>query len=247
MMSFDRRAPRGLMWAVIGGVVLLAGVIAIIIASLLTPQGTGPTGTPEPPDTGSTSPSPLVSTSEGQVVDASVTGRGWVPEPITTDPEVYAKAALAAASTFDTTLSGRDEWLDYLDTWFTLDTRYADESDRAAELAAAQLELRQGVVLPEEQWDSLAAEEGRVVAAVQGDVSVQSVPDDPSGDMSIGTADVVLTYTRSDGAGAESSYDETVRVSVQILCGPDSAPTPDSAQQAGDCKVVRYFTEPMEP
>jgi hypothetical protein len=32
-----------------------------------------------------------------------------------------------------------------------------------------------------------------------------------------------------------------------VLCGPGSVPTPDSGQQAGDCKVVRYFTEPMEP
>lgn len=114
-------------------------------------------------------------------------------------------------------------------------------------MQAAQLELRQGVVLPEAEWDSLAGEDGRVVAAIDEDLELGPVSDDESGDMTIGTADVVLTFTRTDGDGAESSYDETVRVSVQVLCGPASVPTPGSDQLAGDCKVVRYFTEPMEP
>ncbi|WP_211160586.1 MULTISPECIES: hypothetical protein, partial [Microbacterium] len=60
-------------------------------------------------------------------------------------------------------------------------------------------------------------------------------------------SDVVLEFTRSDGSGVESSYEESVRVSVQVLCGPGSVPAPDSAQQVGDCKVVRFFTEPVEP
>ena len=68
-----------------------------------------------------------------------------------------------------------------------------------------------------------------------------------SGDMRIGTADVVLTFTRSDGNGGETSYEETVRVSVQVLCGEGSVPTPNTAQQAGDCKVVRYFSGSLEP
>ena len=65
--------------------------------------------------------------------------------------------------------------------------------------------------------------------------------------MSIGTADVTLTFTRSDGNGNETSYDETVRVSVQVLCGEGRCRRPNTAQQAGDCKVVRYFSEPLEP
>ena len=111
----------------------------------------------------------------------------------------------------------------------------------------SQTELRQGVVLPQEEWDSLAGENGRVVAVVTGEIADVPVTDDPSGDMSIGTADVTLTFTRSDGSDGETSYDEQVRVSVQVLCGTASVPTPDTDQQAGDCKVVRYFTEPLEP
>lgn len=246
MMSTARRAAgRAKMWAWIGGAVLLVGLVAIVIAAL---SGTGTTQTPTPADTQTPSNQPSSApSSNGQgTVDPDVADRGWTPEPITTDPATYAAAALAAASTFDTTTSTRDEWLDHLETWFTPDTRYASDADREAELDAALLELRQGVVLPDEEWDSLASEDGRVVASV-GSVSLLGVPEDASGEMAIGTADVVLTFTRSDGAGGESSYEDSVRVSVQVLCGEGSVPTPNSAQQAGDCKVVRFFTEPVEP
>jgi hypothetical protein len=166
---------------------------------------------------------------------------------MTTDAGTYIAAALAAASTFDTTLSTREEWLNYLDTWFTPDTRYSSEDDQLSAMEFSQTELRTGVVLPQQEWDSLAGEDGRVVAVTTGDIAYIPVPDDASGDMSIGTSDVTLTFTRSDGSGGETSYDEQVRVSVQVLCGAASVPTPGSSQQAGDCKVVRYFTEPLEP
>lgn len=246
MMVTERRARRGVTWAIVGGLILLIGVVAIIIASTTSREpGPGPTaGSPSDSSTPTASPPP---TNETPVVDKAVEGNGWVAEPITIDPELYIRAALAAASSFDTTKASREDWLTYLDTWFTPDTRYTSEEDRETELAAAKLELRQGVVLPEVDWDSLAGEDGRVVAAVTEDVELTPLSDDDSGDMTIGTADVVLTFTRADDAGEESSYDETVRVSVQVLCGPASFPTPESGQRAGDCKVVRYFTEPMEP
>ena len=243
MVTSQRSQSRGLVWAIIGGFVLMAGVVAIVVTAVVSQQG--PT-TPPIPETTST-PSPTAPAGSDDVfVDPTASAHGWIPEPITTDPEPYIRAALEAASTFDTTKGSRDEWLTYLDTWFTPDTRYS-ASDQPARMKAAQLELRQGVVLPEDQWTSLAAEDGRVVAKARGDVTFVPVTEDPSGDLSIGTADVTLTYTRSDESDGETSYDEVVRVSVQVLCGERSVPTPNSAQQAGDCKVVRYFAEPMEP
>lgn len=245
MMATQGSGRRGMLWAIVGGAVLIGAIVAIIVTSLLTQPGPAPTtspGTTRSPD-GSPEETPPAG---GEVVDSGAADRGWTPEPITTDRETYIAAALEAASTFDTQASSRDEWLAYVDTWFTPDTRY-DEDERADRMRAAQLELRQGVVLPQEEWDSLATEDGRVIAAATGEVAFVPVTQDPSGDMSIGTADVTLTFTRSDGSGGETSYDEQVRVSVQVLCGPGSVPTPDSEQQAGDCKVVRYFTEPMEP
>lgn len=246
-MSAATVRGRGVMWALIGAAVLVGGIIAVIVVSIL-PRSDDPA--PSPMDGTSQAPPGVASSpsvpAEDEAVEADVTERGWVAEPITTDPETYARAALAAASTFDTTLAAREEWLTYLDTWFTSDTRYASDADRAAELVAAQLELRQGVVLPREQWDSMAAESGRVVAQTIGEMTLMPVPEDRSGDMAIGTANVTLSFTMT-GANGESSFDESVRVSVQVLCGPESIPTPGSAQTPGDCKVVRFFSEPMEP
>lgn len=244
MTTNQTSGRRGLVWAVIGGAVLIAGLVAIIVGSLLTQPAPSPGGTAS--ESQSSAP-PTTEAPTGDVVDASVAERGWIPEPITTDREVYIRAALEAASTFDTQLSTREEWLDYLDTWFTPDTRYTAEVDQQTAMTESQGLLRQAVVLPQEEWDSLANEDGRVVAATSGDVAYVPVTDDASGDMSIGTSDVTLLFTRSDGSSGETSYQEQVRVSVQVLCGPGAVPTPDSAQQAGDCKVVRYFTEPLEP
>ena len=243
MTTNQTSGRRGLVWAVAGGLVLIAGIVAILVSSLLAQPTPSPSGSPSEPPPSST---PTADAPVGAIVDASVVEQGWLAEPITTDREVYIRAALEAASSFDTQLSTREEWLDYLDTWFTPDTRYA-ETERDARMKAAQLELRQGVVLPQEEWDSLANEDGRVVAVTTGEVVYVPVTDDASGDMSIGTSDVTLTFTRSDGSGGETSYEEQVRVSVQVLCGSGSVPTSDSAQRAGDCKVVRYFTEPLEP
>jgi hypothetical protein len=191
------------------------------------------------------SPLPSPSGPEGEVVDASVDERGWVVEPITPDPETYIRAALAAAGTFDTTRSSRDEWLSYLDSWFTPDTRYTSEADRRTELNAAKLELRQSVVLPEESWESLSGESGRVTSRVNEDLTFAPVEGDVSGDMTIGTGLVDVTFTRSDPSGEEASYTETAEVSVQVLCGVGSVPSAGSGQRPGDCKVVRFFAEPI--
>ncbi|KQP67846.1 hypothetical protein ASF40_20165 [Microbacterium sp. Leaf288] len=232
------------MWAIVGGLVLIAGIVAIVVSSLLAQSAPGPTDNNTPQPTASTSTAePLAD----DVVDASVVDQGWLPEPITTDREVYIRAALGAAATFDTTKSERDDWLVYLDSWFTPDTRFIAEADQQAAMVESQGLLRQAVVLPQQEWDSLAGEDGRVVATTTGELVYVPVTDDTSGDMAIGTSDVTLTFSRSDGSGGETSYEEQVRVSVQVLCGPGSVPTPDSAQRAGDCKVVRYFTEPLEP
>jgi hypothetical protein len=240
----NRGRRHGLVWAVAGGTVLLIGIAAIVIASLMSQA---PTATPTDPGPAGSEPAEPTEPGVDEFVDASVADNGWVPEPITTEPDIYVRAALAAASTFDTTLSTRPEWLTYLDTWFTPDTRYASEADRLSDMQASQLELRQGVVLPESEWDSLAGEDGRVETAVTGDIDYEPVPDDTSGDMQIATADVVLTFVRSDGSGGETSYEDTGRVSVQVLCGEGSVPTPNTAQQPGDCKVVRYFSGSVEP
>lgn len=244
----ETRASRrgGFAWAIIGGLVLVGGIVAIIVSAMMGQTALDPSESPSS-STLAPNPTPEPSTSMGgDFVDPTAAERGWAAEPITSNPESYIRAALSAAATFDTTKSSREEWLDFLDTWFTPDTRYASEADQQAAMDASRVELRQGVVLPQAEWDSLANENGRVVGTTNGDVTFVPVAEDISGDMLIGTADVALTFTRSSGAGDEASYDETVRVSVQVLCGESSVPTPGTAQKAGDCKIVRYFTEPLE-
>ncbi|GAA1969118.1 hypothetical protein [Microbacterium deminutum] len=244
-MATPRSSRRGLVWAIIGAAVLLVAIIAIVASSMLgkTPVAS-PTVNQSPRPNASQAPTDPPPES---VVDESVIQRGWIAEPITKDSDLYIQAALAAASTFDTQQSTRAEWLSYLDTWFTPDTRYATEQEREDDMRASQLELRQGVVLPEADWNSLANENGRVTADAAGEIAYTDVPEDSSGNMRIGTTDVVLTFTRSDSGGKESSYDEKVRVSVQVLCGDGSVPAPNSDQQPGDCKVVRYFSGSLEP
>lgn len=243
-MMAQRGRRSGLVWAVVGACVLISGVVALVIGGAVN----APTPAPTAPISPTAAPSaPAPESSESTVVDRGAVDRGWIPEPITTDAEQYVRAALAAAGTFDTTKSTYEEWIAYLGTWFTPDIRYATEQDRQAEVEAAKLEMRQGVVLPEQEWDSLANETGRVSSVTTGEVAFAPVPQDPDGTMVIGTADVTMTFTRADGSGGEILYDESTRVSVQVLCGPGSVPVADSPQQAGDCKVVRFFTETVEP
>ncbi|WP_324012656.1 hypothetical protein [Microbacterium sp. JZ37] len=141
-------ARRGAIWAVVGGIIVVAAIAAIIL-SAVTAQA--PTTEPSPSsDPRETSAPPATAPPTGEYVDDTASEEGWAPEPITTDPEDYVRAALATASTFDTQLTTRQEWLAYLDTWFTHDTRYTSEADREEDMRASQLELRQGVVLPED-------------------------------------------------------------------------------------------------
>jgi hypothetical protein len=239
------RRKTGLPWAIVGAVILLVGIGALVTIAIINATTTDASPTAEPTDAASSNTpteGPSIAPSPAPAyVDQSVTERGWVPEPITGDEDLYIRAALTAAATFDTTLADRNQWLTHLDTWFTPDTRYTSDEDRAAQLEQARLELRQSVVLPEDTWNSLATEEGRVVAEVTGDVAYSPVPENPAGDMFIGEADVTLTFTSTTEGDQEASYEQAARVRVQVLCGGDSVPTPSSAQQSGDCKVVRYF------
>ena len=236
-----KRGPRVALIALIVMLVVVAITAAILGGLGQSRHDGGPTSAP----TGSQpSASPPTTSGADDVVDPTVTDRGWVPEPITADRDLYVRAALAAAGTFDTQLADRDEWVAWLKTWFTPSPLYDNPSDAAEQLARYLSELDQSVLLPQATWDDLAADEGRVAAEVSGPITYLDLPETAAVDVWTASADVVLTYTRRS-VDEESSYQDTVRVSVQVVCGGASIPTPGSAQQAGDCKVVRYFDEPV--
>jgi hypothetical protein len=180
--------------------------------------------------------------SSGDVVDPGVVTRGWVAEPITRDADVYARAALEAAATFDTRRATREEWVKWLGTWFTPSPLYGNQQDAVDQMAGYMAELDQTVVLPQAQWDDLASGHGHVSARIDGEVKYLDLSETTAKQVRTATANVVMTYTRTgDGSSGEVTYDKTVRVSVQVVCGGASVPTPGSAQRAGDCKVVRFF------
>jgi hypothetical protein len=235
--DFGRRKGRAVR-AVLGVIVLFVAIIAIVLSQLggsgshPEPMSTrtGQPGAPPPPDP----------TGTADVVDRGVGAQGWVPEPITRNPDVYVRAALEAAGTVDTTRTTRSEWVSWLQSWFTPNPLYENKQDGLDQMAAYKAELDQAVAQPQQMWDELASEKGRVSAHVQGKVDYLKLAETSQRRMWTGTADVVMTYTRTEN-GSEVRYDETVRVSVQVVCGGQSIPTPDSAQRAGDCKVVRFF------
>jgi hypothetical protein len=236
-MADARPRKARIVWAVLGGIVLVGALIAGVLA-IQHGNGNGPSGTPSTPGASS---SPSASTPpSGDVVDPAVADVGWVPEPITRDQDAYARAALEAAGTVDTRKATRAEWVSWLETWFTPSPLYENPQDALEQMAGYKAELDQSVVLPQQMWDSLASEDGRVAAQVQGDIAYLELPETTAKSMWTASADVLMHYTRT-ADGQEVSYDETVRVSVQVVCGGASVPTPTSAQQPGDCKVVRYF------
>ncbi len=236
----ERRSRR---WGLIVSALIGAAVLVVVVFALLARDSGGGDARPTPAlpaPSGSASPT---STGSGRdIVDPGVAKRGWVPEPITQDADVYVRAALEAAATFDTRRATRDEWLTWLGTWFTPSPLYDDPQDASDQMAGYKAELAQSVVPPQSQWDDLARNDGHVSARVDGQVEYLDQPDATQKHVRTATANVVLTYTQTgDSTGGEVSYDQTVRVSVQVVCGGVSIPTPDSAQRAGDCKVVRYF------
>ncbi|OJX65479.1 MAG: hypothetical protein BGO95_10445 [Micrococcales bacterium 73-13] len=236
----ENRRRTGLIWALLGGLVLVVVLIVFLVATLGSGGGS-PGPAPTTPGASST-PAPSSPGTSGAVVDPEAAKRGWVPEPITRNPDEYARAALLAAGTFDTNLSSRAEWVAWLQTWFTPSPLYTNEQDAADQLARYRAELDSAVLLPQATWDDLADEDGRVSARIDGDLDWLELPETADHRVSTVTADVILTYTRTTPTG-EVDYDETVRVSVQVVCDGASVPTSGTAQQVGDCKVVRYFDE----
>lgn len=239
-MKVKGSRQRGLIMLAVLGIGTLIAVVVVLI-SVTTGGGAGPQPTATAPAQ-SDNPSPSSTKHDSGEVDPSVVELGWTPEPITQDPDLYARAALEAAGTFDTRLATRSEWVEWLETWFTPSPLYDDEQDGLDQMGGYKAELNDSVLLPQGVWDDLAGEDGRVDARVIGEVEYLDLPETTAEQIWTATADVVVTYTRSaDTDGGQLTYDETIRVSVQVVCGGVSVPTPNSLQRAGDCKVIRFF------
>lgn len=224
---------------------IVIGVLVIVVIALLG-RGSGGTVAPSRSPSRATisqSASPTTSpVASSSAVDPNVATRGWVPEPITQDPDVYVRAALEAAATFDTRHATRDQWVAWLGTWFTPSPLYDHAQDALDQMAGYKAELNQTVLIPQSQWDDLAKNDGRVSGRVDGQIVYSDQADATLKHVRTATANVLTTFTQAgDSAAGDASYEQTVRVSVQVVCGGESVPTSGSAQRAGDCKVVRFF------
>lgn len=230
-------------WGLILAVLVGAAVLVVVVIALLARGSEGGDARPTPSLPVPSGSAPPTSTArDGDEVDPEVAKRGWVPEPITQDADAYVRAALEAAATFDTRRSTRQEWVAWLGTWFTPSPLYDDPQDALDQMAGYKAELAQTVLPPQSQWDDLANNDGHVSARVDGQIAYLDQPDATQKHVRTATANLVMTYTqKGDGTEGEVSYNQTVRVSVQVVCGGASIPTAGSAQQAGDCKVVRFF------
>lgn len=228
------RSRTFVLGTIVGAIVLLVAVVAIIVAAI-SRGGTADadkSSTPTPASTSSTAPSasgaPTEPANDGGV-DAAA--RGWVAEPITSDPAKYVQAALEAVVTFDTRLATRDEFLAYLHTWMTPAlSEETSEDNRSV--------LKHDVVLSDDEWTRLTELQGTSTPVLVGEVSPLESPDD--GSYSIARATMDVTMRPGDPNNVTDGWMETRTIGVMVQCTESTVPTPDTAQKAGDCKVLRW-------
>ncbi|MFB8191320.1 hypothetical protein ACFC14_18535 [Microbacterium sp. NPDC055988] len=190
---------------------------------------------------------------------------GLVPEPITTDPKEYIAAAVAAWGTFDSTgETTMPQWGKYLESWQNLypttvelptgETVTFDPPEKNPVFRTSWVDHRDLWVIGERpsgtdpawdanDWDLLQARGGRVVAEATEIGKLEPVMFDNR--TALGERQSVVEFTQwmtlDDGTDGEHEISFTKHGSalVTINCST-TTPAPDSAQQAGDCKLVSF-------
>lgn len=250
-----QQRTRKIVAIVVSAFVVLACVIGLIIGAGLQAQNPKPDPT-TPPTAGATvEPSPTQPPAPpGSFVDSSVTELGWVPEPITASIKDYGVAAARAITTYDTTLATRKQFLDYLATWHTENGRLSSAEDREQQRNAYLDELRNRVIIPDKEWTRQALDKTVVTAKAQDPVKIDydllgpapgSLDKLIAGGFHTVTVDLVIKYTMQEpSTGEDLSYENRVTVSMQLQCG-NSIPVEGSGQRPEDCKLIRFFPEPM--
>lgn len=249
----NARKRRTKLLAVTAGVaVVIAGAAGIGIAAF---SGGDDTATPVPStstpnDDDSATPAPSPSEPAGDVADASVADRGWVPEPITSDPEAYGTAAAEAIWTYDASQATHAEFIEWYTTWFS--TRPdVDESVRAEDRASDEFAASiRRVLTNSDGWrqQSLA---GTVMTATADPDGVLLDDEHSSGGdfdrltelgMHEVTVPLVVRYEETDASTGEAMvYENRLMQTVQISCGDADVP---EGWPADSCKVIRLWEEP---
>lgn len=246
VLTDGQRRTRRLVWVVAASAIVLISLVGLGGSLLSLPSPTPSTETVPP--TAAPTPVPTV-VPGGVVVDPTVTERGFLPEPITTDWHAYGIAAALAGSSYDTTRATREQLLQYLASWHTLDPRYDLVSDQQDALQGKLDELNQRVIVPAAEWSAQAENDVVVTAQQDGAVLVDydhlSVRPGALDALIAAGYHTVTTSIVADYSGRDAThYQERFTVSVQVLCG-GTTPAAGSGQTSADCKLIRFFPEAM--
>lgn len=260
------RSSRPVIFAAVGAVAVLGGIVAFTMASL---GGGEPSPISSPPSTGAPSFDPSEhSTDELKSVYPQVIELGLVPEPITSDPKEYAKAAVAAWGTFDTsTKTTIPQWRKYLESWqnvypLVVDlpsgeqvkfvapeenpvTRHAPTAHRDVYVIAENIP-GQSVSWQGTDWEMISDRGGRV--KTEATTISEFTPPVRETEEKLGELQATVEFTQwitmDDGTDGENEITTTKHGTaiVTVNCSV-TAPAPDSAQQPGDCKLMNIAVQ----
>lgn len=256
------KSSRPVIFAAIGGAVLVAGAVAFGIASATkTPSPSTVEQQPEEP--APTFDASQYSGDQRTLVYPEVTELGLVPEPITTDETEYAEAAVAAFGTYDAT--GKTtvaQWKQYLESWQNVyplkvqgisgeeyEWREPEENPvrRVEPTAHRDLNVigeKMSGTVPEWEpadWDMIRSRQGKVMTQATSVGEFEPFPMKSFADFGERQAVVEFTQwiTLDDGTDGEHTITFTKHGTalVNVNCAI-TQPAPDSAQKPGDCKLM---------
>jgi hypothetical protein len=254
------KSNRPVIIAAIGGVVLLAGVVAFIASSLSSdrPSADTPTSTPAPSFDASD-----YDADELKFVYPQVIELGLVPEPITTDPKEYIADAVAAWGTFDTTGGTTiPQWKKYLESWQNVyplvverpagDPVHFDPPEENPVTRVSPVDHRDLWVIGEAipgaavawtpaDWDLIQSREGKVVTEATSIGKLEPVMGKTLAGLGERETTVEFTQwvTMDDGTDADQDITFTKHGTARITVNcTTTTPAPDSAQRPGDCKIM---------
>ena len=228
------KRSRFLIVGSIAGAALLAVAVTVGVVALVTRDDTPEVTTSPTAVPSASSPTSSPAATPGGTGDAKA--HGWVQEPVTTDPDKYAEAALRAISTFDTTLSTREEYLAYLETWMTPQVGNTTTGEINPDATENNKRILDREILPtEDMWAGLA--EARGFGTPEYDTIEQLV----SGVTNGYSVEMDTVYTpREEGDFDSGPWAESRNILIQVMCNEWAVPSPEKGQQLGDCKVVRW-------
>ncbi len=238
--------------AAAGAIVLVGGLAGIGIAALSGGDDTAAPApsTSMPADDESAAPEPSPSEPAGEVADASVAERGWVPEPITSDPETYGIAAAEAIWSYDASRATHAEFIEWYTTWFSTRPDRTEEQRAASRDDDEFASSIRTVLTDSEGWRQQTMAGTVMTATAEPDGVLLDDEHSSGGDfdrltelgMHEVTVPLVVRYEETDASTGEAMvYENRLMQTVQISCGDADVP---EGWPADSCKVIRLWDEP---